>query len=94
MENIRLILADIDGTLLSSSLEVTEKTREAIGKLKKKNILFGIATGRSPYAVKRLVYEWGIGDDTALIMGFNGGSVLDMRTGEMTSVMRISGKAI
>lgn len=94
MENIRLILADIDGTLLSSSLEVTEKTREAIGKLKKKNILFGIATGRSPYAVKRLVYEWGIGDDTALIMGFNGGSVLDMRTGEVTSVMRISGKAI
>ena len=93
-KKIRLILADIDGTLLNSRLQVTEKTRKAIGRLKEKNVLFGIATGRSPYAVRHLVYEWGIGDDTSLIMGFNGGSVLDMRTGEMTSVLRISGKAI
>ena len=81
-KQIKLILADIDGTLLNSNHEVTEKTRTAIGKLKDKGILFGIATGRSPYAVKHLLKEWGLENDTALIMGFNGGSVMDMRTGE------------
>lgn len=93
-KQIKLILADIDGTLLNSNHEVTEKTRTAIGKLKDKGILFGIATGRSPYAVKHLLKEWGLEDDTALIMGFNGGSVMDMRTGEMISVLRLSGQAI
>ncbi len=93
-EQIRLILADIDGTLLNSNHEVTELTGKAIGKLKERGIMFGIATGRSPYAVKKLLPEWGLENDTALIMGFNGGSVMDMRTGEMTSVLRLSGRAI
>ena len=93
-KQIKLILADIDGTLLNSNHEVTEKTRTAIAKLKDKGILFGIATGRSPYAVKHQLKEWGLENDTALIMGFNGGSVMDMHTGEMTSVLRLSGKAI
>lgn len=94
MEDIRLVLVDIDGTLLTSKQEVTPLTREAIGKLKGKGVMFGIATGRSPYAVRNLVYEWGIGEITDLIMGFNGGSVYDMHTKEMTSVLTISGRAI
>ena len=94
MEDIRLVLVDIDGTLLTSRQEVTQPTRDAIGKLKNKGVKFGIATGRSPYAVRNLVHEWGIADVTDLIMGFNGGSVYDMHTGEMTSVLTISGQAV
>ena len=94
MEDIRLVLVDIDGTLLNSRQEVTLLTKQAIGKLKEKGIMFGIATGRSPYAVRNLVQEWGIKDDTDLIMGFNGGSVYDMHTKEMTSVLTLSGQAV
>lgn len=91
-ENIKLVLVDVDGTLLNSSLEVTEKTREAISKLSEHNILFGIATGRTPYAVKHLVKEWGLDEYCDLIMGFNGGSTLFCKTGELTRCYLTKGK--
>ncbi len=94
MENIKLILADIDGTLLNSSQKVTQLTREEIAKLKEKGILFGIATGRSPYAVRHLIEEWDIAESVSLIMGFNGGMVMDMRNGETFTVLPIDGRAI
>ena len=55
MKAIELVLVDIDGTLLNDQGMVTPKTIEAIKKLKDKQILFGIATGRTPFAVKHLI---------------------------------------
>lgn len=94
MEDIRLILVDIDGTLLNSRLEVTPLTRKAIHRLKEHNIAFGIATGRSPYAVKNLIRDWGLDDCTDLILGFNGSSTLYLDTMEMETVHMLEGKAI
>lgn len=93
-EDIKLILADVDGTLLDSRKQCTPRTRNAIAKLKDKGILFGIASGRSPYSVRHLVYDWGIGESTDLIMGFNGAGVLDCRTGEMSFVLPMDGRAL
>ena len=58
MKAIELVLVDIDGTLLNDQGMVTPKTIEAIKKLKDKQILFGIATGRTPFAVKHLIKKW------------------------------------
>jgi Cof subfamily protein (haloacid dehalogenase superfamily) len=94
LEKIKLVLADVDGTLLNTEKQVTEKTRIAISQLKDYGVQFGIATGRSPYAVERLVYEWGIGEDTDLIVGFNGSTTLDMHTKQTVSVFPLDGQAI
>jgi len=91
---IKLILVDIDGTLLNSNLEVTERTRQAIKRLKEKDIRFGIATGRSPYAVKNLINDWGINDNTDLIVGFNGSAYLDLDTGVMHSHFLLEGQYV
>ena len=80
MNHIKLVLVDIDGTLLNDNGIVTPKTIAAIKKLKEKHILFGIATGRTPYAVKHLIKDWKIDEYVDIIMGFNGGCYLDMRT--------------
>ena len=93
-EKIKLILADVDGTLLDSQKNVMPITREEIGYLHDQGILFGIASGRSPYAVRHLVHEWDIAEATDLIMGFNGAAVLDCRNGEMTSVLAMDGRAL
>ena len=84
-ENIKLVLVDIDGTLLNDQLVVTEETKKAISKLKEHDVLFGIATGRTPYAVRHLVKKWGIAQDCDLIMGFNGGSTLYLKSDELES---------
>lgn len=82
MNDIRMILCDIDGTLLSDNKDITEKTINVISKLKEKNILFGIATGRSPIAVKELLDGWKIKDHVDILMGFNGAQYFDFALGK------------
>lgn len=94
MDNIKLVLCDIDGTLLTSQLTISIKTKEAIAKLHNQNILFGIATGRTPYAVKNLIVDWGIESYVDFIMGFNGGNYLDLHTNTMTSCYLLDGEYI
>lgn len=94
MNNIKLIMCDIDGTLLNSNHIITPKTIEAISKLKEHNILFGIATGRTPVGVVDSVEGWGIKDYCDIIMGFNGGMYYDYVTGNIGSAYPIDGKSI
>lgn len=94
MEDIKLILADIDGTLLNDEGLVTPLTRDAIHKLKDAGIRFGISTGRTPYAVRRLLKDWGLDDATDYIIGFNGGSIYNVHTQEMSSNFMLDGETV
>jgi len=49
---IRLIVSDLDGTLLRSDKTYSEKLMPLIDKLKKRGIAFAIATGRAIYTVQ------------------------------------------
>ncbi len=73
LTNIKLILCDLDGTLLNSERRVSPKTIEAIKEVRKHGVLFGIATGRTLTGVKRLIVDWGIKEQCDVLMGFNGG---------------------
>ena len=43
---LRVLLADIDGTLVQKGEAMMPKTRNAIIKLHEQGVLFGLATGR------------------------------------------------
>ena len=73
MKEIKIVLCDLDGTLLNSEKIITPKTKEAIHKLRKQGIMFGIATGRTLAGVRKRIIEWGIQEDCDILMGFNGG---------------------
>lgn len=45
-DRIRLVMADLDGTLLTSEQKVDARTIRAIDTLRKQGILFGLCTGR------------------------------------------------
>ncbi len=77
MKEIKMILCDIDGTLLNDQKIITPKTLEAIKKVREQGILFGIATGRSPIAVSQLLKEWKVEEYTDILMGFNGSQYFD-----------------
>ena len=53
-QNIRLIVSDIDGTILDDQHQVDSQLREQIPLLKKENIPFVLASARSP----RVVVVW------------------------------------
>lgn len=77
--NVTLVATDLDGTLLNSEKQVSQANREAISQLKKKGILFGIASGRPVETVRAMIKDWQIEDSVSFIMGMNGGAFYDTR---------------
>jgi hypothetical protein len=70
---IRLVIADIDGTLVTKEKLLTPRSVEAVQRLDDAGILFGITTGRPP-AGTRMLIEFLPG--LKFIAGFNGGVVV------------------
>lgn len=96
MENkpIRMVVCDLDGTLLNGFSKITEETRRTIRDLRKQGILFGICSGRSAVALKDLVRVWGIENDVDFVLGFNGGMKWDPKTGEIEEWLTFPGKKV
>jgi Cof subfamily protein (haloacid dehalogenase superfamily) len=67
---IELLLADVDGTLVTHDKELTERARQAVRKLQEAGIAFAITSGRPPRGMSMLVEPLGIATPIA---GFNGG---------------------
>ncbi len=68
--NIRLVIADVDGTLVTQDKVLTARAIEAVQRLKNADIAFSITSGRPPLGMKMLIDPLGL---TEPIAGFNGG---------------------
>lgn len=76
----KLITIDIDGTLLNSYGEVTEKNKQAIRKALDRNIDVVLTSGRMPKAILPIANE--IDSNRYLISG-NGATIYDIQKGEI-----------
>ena len=75
MKNIRLIVCDIDNTLVVKHKNISPFTKKVIHELKNKNIMFALASGRGISSLKTLEKQWGIECD--LLIGLNGSEMYD-----------------
>ena len=71
---IRLLLADVDGTLVTPDKELTDRAIDAVRALGKAGILFAITSGRPPRGMSMLIEPLNI---TTPIAAFNGGLLVD-----------------
>ncbi len=71
---IRLIAADVDGTLLNDQEIMTDRSLRAIRAAQGKGIVFAIASGRYPENVYVLLRDYGL---SCPIIGSNGARVID-----------------
>ena len=76
----KLIAIDLDGTLLNSYGQVSERNREALKKAQEKGIQIVLASGRSTNSVKNIANE--LGDNNYIICG-NGSLVYDLQSDEI-----------
>lgn len=74
MPPIRLLLSDVDGTLINSRKELTAATVEAVAKLRAHGVLFAITSGRPPRGMRQLVDA--LAPDVP-VGAFNGGMLVD-----------------
>ena len=70
---IRLVIADIDGTLVTKEKLLTPRSVQALVRLQGAGVLFGITTGRPPKGARMLVDSL---PGLKFIAGFNGGVVV------------------
>jgi Cof subfamily protein (haloacid dehalogenase superfamily) len=71
---IRLMLADVDGTLVTPDKVLTDRAIDAVRRLHAAGILFAITSGRPPRGMDMLIEPL---DITTPIAAFNGGLVVD-----------------
>jgi len=67
---IRLLLADVDGTLVTHDKVLTQRARAAVAKMRSAGIQFAITSGRPPRGMEMLIAPLAL---TTPIAAFNGG---------------------
>src|SRR5499433_1373616 len=70
MGNIRLVIADVDGTLVTQEKVLTARAIEAVKRLRNANIAFTLTSGRPPLGIKMLTKALDLREPVA---AFNGG---------------------
>src|SRR4051794_3293417 len=71
--NIRLVIADLDGTLLDPQKKLTAASIRAVRELEAAGILFTIVSGRPSFGMRMYVDALQI---SLPIGGFNGGEIM------------------
>lgn len=94
MKNYKLIVCDLDGTLLNSAREITDENRKAIELLKAKGKQVIIATGRHDLIANKYFYELGLATpiiacNGALIKDIHSDKVLYMKVMEPAVVSEV-----
>ena len=78
LNNIKLIVCDIDGTLThDGTIYLSDYTKETIEKLHQQGIEFGLASGRSCAQLIALSKEWDLSFDFEVFIGGNGTEYYD-----------------
>ena len=85
MRRVKLLIADVDGTLVTQDKVLTARASEAVARLRAANIQFAITSGRPPRGMAMLIEPLKL---VTPIAGFNGGmfvmpdltTVLEQRT--------------
>lgn len=72
-QSIAALLADVDGTLVTTKKVLTKRAVEAVRRLREREIAFAITSGRPPRGMRMLVESL---DLTTPIAAFNGGMMV------------------
>lgn len=70
---IRLVLSDMDGTLLRPDHSLGDKTLQALAQLREAGIAFSLASARPPQAMRKQIATLGV---DAPVAAFNGGTLM------------------
>lgn len=79
----RMVFSDMDGTLLKSTSELSEKNIEIIGKAVDKGVEFVICTGRGVYGVERFLEKLNLIGRPGYVICQNGAAVYNLENMEM-----------
>ena len=81
--NYEIIALDIDGTLTNSKKEITERTKQTLIEAQKFGKKVILASGRHNLGMKSIAEELELDKYGGYIMAFNGGKIINAKTGDV-----------
>lgn len=79
----KILVLDIDGTLMNSNKEITEKTKESIIKLQRNGHIVVIASGRPTAGIIKIADELELDVYGGFVLSYNGAKITNWKTNEV-----------
>ena len=79
----KLLVLDIDGTLLNSEKKISKKTKDALKDAQESGVIVVLASGRPTQGIVSIAQEIGLDKYGGYILSFNGAIVTNIQTGEV-----------
>lgn len=83
MNDIKVIIMDVDGTLTNNKKVIPTKTKEILVKVQKAGAILVLASGRPTSGLMDLAKELGMEKHHGLLVSFNGSKVVDCETNQV-----------
>ena len=83
MNNIKVIIMDVDGTLTNSEKKVTKKTKNALIKAQELGAILILASGRPTSGLVDLARELQMDKNNGILVSFNGSKVIDCQSNKV-----------
>lgn len=90
----KLLVLDVDGTLLNNEREITPRTQAALLKVQQMGVRIVLASGRPTYGLMPLVKALELGNYGGFILSYNGGQIINAQNGELLFERRINPEMI
>lgn len=88
----KLLVLDVDGTLLNSEKEISKQTLATLLKVQQMGIRIVLASGRSAYGLRDLIDKLELKNNGGYLLSYNGGQIIDVKNDEILFEKRIDPK--
>ena len=82
MTNYKMLVLDLDDTLLKSDRTISESTKEHLLRAQKNGIIIVLASGRPTYGIRKIADELCLSENSGYIISYNGARIVDCKLGK------------
>lgn len=86
----KLLVLDVDGTLLNDAKEITKHTLSALLKIQQMGVRVVLASGRPSYGLMKVAKTLELGNYGGFILSYNGCQIINAQNGEILFERRIN----
>lgn len=90
----KLLVLDVDGTLLNSEKKITSRTTAALLKVQQMGVRIVLASGRSTHGLRPLAKALDMHHNGGFMLSYNGGQIINVQTEELLFEKRINPEMI
>ena len=86
----KLLVLDVDGTLLNDAKEITKRTLSVLLKIQQMGVRVVLASGRPSYGLMKVAKTLELGNYGGFILSYNGCQIINAQNGEILFERRIN----